>query len=269
MRKRLGQAVRIGVSERALTLLKTSRWAGAPLTLLAEQEIAGAALEDTAQALRRLLGGAGCANWPVSLVLADELVRMWHVTPPRASARMADLQAAAALRFESLYGEPADNWKLAAHWDAGQPFLAVAVMRPLLAVLEQGVREHKLDIVEIVPQFVAGWNRWRNALKPGAWFALLHENVLTVGAIEAGALASVRAVALPAQAGSGWLDAHLAREALLLNLTPPERLQLCAMAPPPWCCQPEQAQIPCSLLEPACAPLWPAGMRLAATGSRA
>lgn len=269
MRRRLGQALRIGVSGHGLALLKTSRWRGERVALLGEQGVDGGAPEATAQALRRLLGQAGCANWPVSIVLADELVRMWHVTPPRAAARLSDLEAAAALRFQTLYGEPADDWKVVASWDAGRPFLAVAVRRALLAVLEQGARAHQLDIVEVLPQFVAGWNRWRGALGSGAWFGLVHERVLTIGAADGESLAAVRAVALPEGAGQDWLDAHLAREALLLNLAPPERLQLLGQAPPAWCRERAAPHVACSRLDAARAETLSAGARLAATGSRA
>lgn len=229
MRRRLGQALRLGVSHDALALVQTSRW-GREAVLLAEQPY-GAALPD---ALSALLDGAGRAGWPLTVVLADDLVRLWQVTPPQDSARMADLEAAAALRFQQLYGEPAAQWQFSAGWDAARPFLAAALPRALLLSLQQGAAAHKLKAVEIVPQFLAMFNHWRGALRPGAWFGVLHDGVLTLGACERGAIAAVRAMKVPEGAGAAWLAEHLDREALRLNLPAPERLQLCGEMPAAW-----------------------------------
>lgn len=270
MRKRFGQALRIGVASHGVALVKTSRWGRAPASVLAHHPFSGAGqpgAEATAQALRELLADHSYAGWPVSVVLADELVRLWQVTPPQGSTRLADLEAAAALRFQSLYGEPAASWALAAGWDPLQPFLAAAMPRGLLAVLQQAAAEHQFTLVEIVPQFVAALNQWRGALKAGAWFGLAHEGVLTVAALGEGGECAVRAAALPDGADAGWLAAHLAREALRLNLAAPERLQLCGDVPPAWL--QGNAQLSCSLLGQSPAEAWPATARLAVTGSAA
>lgn len=270
MRKRFGQALRIGVASHGVALVKTSRWQGAPASVLAQHEFSAGVqpgIEATAQALRALLADATCAGWPVTVVLADELVRIWQVTPPQGSTRLADLEAAAALRFQSLYGEPAANWALAAGWDAAKPFLAAAMSRPLLAVLEQAAAEHRFTLVEIVPQFVAALNQWRGALEADAWFGLVHGGVLTIAALGAGGVAAVRAAALPDGAGADWLVEHIAREALRLNLPVPGQLQLCGPLPPGW--QQASGQLVCSLLGAAHADAWPAAAQLALTGSAA
>ena len=270
MRKRFGQALRIGVASHGVALLKTSRWTGAPASVLAHHPFSAAAqagAEATAQALRQLLADESYAGWPVTVVLADELVRLWQVTPPQGSTRLADLEGAAALRFQALYGEPAATWAFAAGWDPVQPFLAAAMPRALLAVLEQAAAEHQFTLVEIVPQFVAALNQWRGALKAGAWFGLVHEGVLTVAALGEGGECAVRAAALPDGADAGWLAAHLAREALRLNLPAPERLCLSGDVPPAWL--QANSQVSCTMLGSAPAEAWPAVARLAATGSAA
>jgi len=264
MRRRFGQALRIGVSSAGLALVKTSRWHGAPLTVLAEHALAGAGPQAIALGLRRLLEGGEYARWPVSFVLADELARIWQVTPPQGSSRLADLQGAAALRFQTLYGEPVSGWAVSASWDAGKPFLAAALARPLLDVLEQCALEHKLKVVEIVPQFVAGFNQWRRALNHGSWYGNLHERVLTIVALDGGSIGAVRACALPDGAGAGWLGAHVAREALRLNLPLPERMQLSGQVPPAW-----NNSTAAQLLGGQGEQGWAGPVLLAATGSRA
>ena len=269
MRKRFGQALRIGLSRHALALVKTSRWQGAPLEIVAEHRFDGAGeagFEAIGAAVRKLLAEADCAGWPATVVLADDLARLWQVTPPPGSARLADLQGAAALRFQALYGEAASSWQLAAPWDAGAPFLAAAMPRHLLALLQHAATEQKVTLIEIVPQFVAGWNQWCGQIKPGAWYGLVQQNVLTLGALENGALRAVRAAIVPAGAGLDWLAQHAAREALRLNLAAPERVQLSGAAPLAWNSS-TGAALACSLLGASQADLAPAA-QLAATGAR-
>jgi hypothetical protein len=256
MRRRFGQALRLGVGHDGMALVQTSRW-GAHATLLSEH--AGAF--DSA-ALAALLGEH--AGWPLTIVLADELVRLWQVTPPQHSTRLADLEAAAALRFQHLYGEPAASWRLSAGWNPDRPFLAAAMPRALLGALEQGAAS--LPLVEIVPQFIAAFNRWSAAINPGAWFGVVHDRVLTLGACDGGAIVAVRAAALPDGADAGWLDGHVAREALRLNLPAPSRLQLWGSVPAAWI---GSGAIACSRLGAGEQPGWTAAARLAASGSAA
>lgn len=258
MRRRFGQALRLGVSHDALALVQTSRW-GREAVLLAEQPYAAALPE----ALAAVLDGAGRNGWPLTIVLADDLVRLWQVTPPQDSARLADLEAAAAQRFQQLYGEPAAQWQFSAGWDAAHPFLAAALPRALLLALRHGAAAHKMKAVEIVPQFLALFNRWRDAVGPGAWFGVLHDGVLTLGACERGAIAAVRAVKVPDGAGAAWLAEHLDREALRLNLPPPERLQLCGDVPAAW------IGARAFMLGAEAPRGWSAAARLAASGSAA
>ena len=256
MRRRFGQALRLGVTHDSIALVKTSRW-GAHASLLADH--AGA--PDRA-ALASLFGEH--AGWPLTIVLADELVRLWQVTPPQESSRLADLEAAAALRFQHLYGEPAANWRLSAGWNPDRPFFAAALPRALLGALEQGAAA--MPLVEIVPQFIAVFNRWSAAIKPGAWFGVVHDQVLTIGACEGGTIAAVRAAALPDGADAVWRDGHVAREALRLNLPAPSRLQLWGSVPAEWL---GSGAIACSRLGAAGQPGWTSAARLAASGSAA
>jgi hypothetical protein len=270
MRKRFGQALRIGVAPHGLALVKTSRWQGAPLEVVAEHRFDGAAapgFEAIGAALRQLLADAKCTGWPATVVLSDDLARVWQVTPPQDSSRVADLEAAAALRFQSLYGEPASTWQLSAGWDAAKPFLAAAIPRHLLALLQHAASEQQLALVEIVPQFIAGWNQWCGAVKPGAWYGLVHDNVLTLGALDGAAVRAVRACGLPEDASLAWLGQHVAREALRLNLPAPDRLQLSGDAPAAWN-NSSGAGFSCSLLAPSHGAKLSAAARLAATGAR-
>lgn len=259
MRRAFGQSLRIDVSPHAVSVQRVARWRwpgrapAAPVTL-ASQAITPSGehpFDAIANALRALLGELDVAGWPVSLVLADELTRMWRVTPPVGAARMADLEAAAGLRFQSLYGEQPSAWQVSADWDAVCPFFAAAVPRALLAVLQAVAQDCKLSIVAIEPRFVNAWNRSRGDLKPGAWFGHVQDNLLTLAAAEADGkgLRAIRPLPIPHGADHYWLTQTLQREALLLDMEAPRLLQVNGNAPAAWMAPVASgAHIPCSAL---------------------
>jgi hypothetical protein len=254
MRRAIGQSLRIDVATHAVALLRVGRWGGAAPAELAAQAIAPSGehpFDAIANALRALLGELEVDGWPVSFTLADELTRLWRVTPPPGAARMADMEAAAGLRFQSLYGEPPTAWRIAADWNAAEPFFAAAVPNALLAALGQVAQEFRLSMVGIEPRFVAAWNRNRKGIKRGAWFGVVHDKLLTLAAIEAEGkgVRAIRPLPIPHGADQYWLTQTLQREALLLDMAAPELLQVCGAAPADWT-KPLNgaAHIPCAAL---------------------
>ena len=224
----------IGIGSDAVSLLRVARWRKAAPEVLAEQHYppaAGAPFDTLAAALRELLRERDFSGWPVSFVLADELTRLWQVTPPQQAARLADLEAAAALRFHALFGESPAAWELSADWNPDQPFFAAATPRVLKAVLEQVAGEHDLAIVAIQPHFISVWNRWYRAVKANAWFGVVHGGVLALAAIEERRLRAVRTLPLPHGADHYWLTQMAQREALLFDLKLPELIQLAGPLP--------------------------------------
>jgi hypothetical protein len=234
MRKRFGQFLRIGIAPGGICLLRCSRWGRTPPEVMAEQAWGAddGSFAALALALRELLAKREVSGWPASFVIADDLVRLWQVTPPQLATRLADLEAATALRFHSLFGESPAAWHIAADWDAVQPFFAAAMPRALKAVLEQAAQDRKLAVTGMEPHFIAVWNRWRGALKPGAWFGVAHDKIMTLAAIDGGQLRAVRALPLPAGADHYWLTQMAQREALLFDLASPQLIQLCGSLPP-------------------------------------
>lgn len=235
MHERLGMHLRVGISPLAVTLLQAGRKPG-QCRMLAEAPVAqalGAAHEEIAATLHRVLGAYEGKRLPLRLVIADALVRHWIVTPPRNALRRSDCRAAAALRFQVLFGEAPDDWHLAADWDARRPFLACALPGALLEVVAQAAAEWRLPVLQIAPQFVVAWNHWRRAIAPHAWFGLVAPGMLTLAVTHGTRLQALRAAPLPAAV---WHDApalarHLAREALRLDVPVPSLLQLCGELP--------------------------------------
>ncbi|WP_071363579.1 hypothetical protein [Massilia timonae] len=260
----IGQALRLGVAAGGLALVKTSRlFGGAPLAL-SEQPLDLFAPDALARGLPMLFADLPVKGWPVSVVLADELVRLWQVPPPPGATRMGDLEAAAALRFQHLFGASGADWKISADWDAVDPFLAAAAPVALLDALAAAAREHGFHLVEVSPQFVAAMNAWRRERRPGAWFGLVHGGVLSLAAYEGRKLAAVRSAPIPAGADRDWLESHIAREALRVGIARPERLQLSGAAPAAWASSPGRLKFACSLLEQL--DDWSELARLARTG---
>jgi hypothetical protein len=269
MRRLPGQALRLGVGHDSLALVRTSPF-GARREVVAELRVDSAQdPQALAPALRTLLAEAQVAGWPLTVVLADELARMWQVAPPPQAASPADLEAAAAMRYAALFGAPPAGWEIAADWQATRPFLAAALPRALLDLLAQAASEARCTLVEVVPQFVAALNGWRKLRRPGAWFGLVHGQVLTIAAYDGALLAALRTAVVPPGADREWLESHVAREALRVGIGRPERLQVCGSAPRSWVSHEGRLKFSCTLLDDDGTAGTSAAVRLACTGSAA
>jgi len=264
-----GRSLRVGVAPDALALLRTSVWPHEPARLLGTTRFDAADGPAAAgAALAGLLAEHRARGWPLRLVLADELVRLWQVTPPQYATRQADLQGAAALRFQALFGASTAGWHVQADWSATAPFLAAALPQALLDALAGAARAQHAPVVEIVPHFVATLNRLRRATSATAWFALVHGKVLSLAVFDRKLLAAVRTTLIPPAADRAWLEAFVAREALRANLACPQRLHVHGAAPQGWTGTAERAKFDCVLSGDAVDPLWPDVALVALSGSR-
>jgi hypothetical protein len=266
IRPLLGQSLSLGVAPDGLALVRTSIWPHERARLIGQARFAAMGLDAIGGELDALLAEHKSAGWPLRVVLSDELVRLWQVTPPPGATRIADLEAASALRYQALFGASASGWLIRADWNATRPFLAAAMPQALLERLQQAAAAHGFRLVEVAPQFVAALNRHRAARRPGAWFGLVHGGVLSVAAFDGDRLAAVRTAPIPEGADRDWLEGHIAREALRVGLGRPERLQVSGPAPTAWASSPGRLKFACTLFEDAFDPLWPDSARLAMTG---
>lgn len=242
MRKGFKRELRIGLSRTGVALLHTSGWLRRSTAFVAETSLSEddfVSAEHLATRLSSLITEAKCSNLPTTVILADDLVRLFMVTPPDNATRLQDCRSAAEMRFRSLYGDTVADWQLQADWDNDQPFLACAMPNLLFTALTLLAKERGLTFIEIVPQFIVVWNRWRVGLDGSAWFGIAHGNSLTLGAITAQRLSAVRTTAVPVDGWreQNWLPDYLGREALRLNLPMPQQLQLCGDVPGHWTAQ--------------------------------
>src|SRR5690349_20739972 len=135
MRKWFGQSLRLGLAPYGLALVRTSIWPHERAQLLAQTRFRESNVDAVLREAERMLADHEREGWALRVVLSDELVRLWQVAPPPGAARMADLEAACALRYQTLFGASPAGWRISADWSAARPFLASAVPESLLAQL--------------------------------------------------------------------------------------------------------------------------------------
>jgi hypothetical protein len=242
MRKRFGSVLRIGLSKDGASVVRTSGWLQTHNEVVAEwtgSQDECTLPESAINKLGVLLKEVDCQGMPAKIILSDIWVRRWMVVPPHNATSIADCQAAASARFQTLFGDAISGWHLAADWDARHPFLACAIPRPLLAALQQLANEHGLVLLEVAPHFVAAWNSWRKHFQAGTWFGVLHQKVLTFALVGQNGPEFVRDVTLPYEAMRDQyrVPEILGREALRLNVPVPMEIRLCGQVPAHWVMQ--------------------------------
>jgi hypothetical protein len=100
---------------------------------------------------------------PLHLDFPDSWARTWVTTPPDGARTLADLRAAALLRFERSYGEPLapHTWCWQAEWHSRRAFLCCALPAPVRDALSQAcagtgvrlasARSHLLRAMDAAP----------------------------------------------------------------------------------------------------------------------
>ena len=234
-----GTSLRIGLSRNGITLLRLSGWPNSQSQILFDDALSDQDSLTPAQIavqLSHLIKVAGCEGMPTEVIMSDEWVRIFIVTPPKNCSRIEDCRAAANMRFQSLYGEGVGEWFIEADLSPQFPFLACAMQKSLRTVLLQVASEHRLTLKSILPHFIASWNRWHRQLDSTSWFGMVHDNNLTLGIVDQKRLFGVRLVSLPNHAWSDpqWLPDHVLREALRLNVPAATSLQLCGAIQGQW-----------------------------------
>jgi hypothetical protein len=265
-------SLRIGLARSGIALAQCKGWKRARTTPLSETRLTvedAAAPERVATRLGNTLAEAGCKGRPATLIFADEWTRLFMVVPPQNTIRLQDCRAAAEMRFQVLYGESPEDWYIEADWNAHHPFLACAIPRKLQNALHRSVAEHRVTLIEMVPQFIAAWNRRYSLIRPDAWFGIAQADMLTLAVVQERRLCALRVAPVPAGGwrNSAWLPSCLVREAIRLNVPPPGRIQLCGEIPGEWRHQ-TLGQLICDRLDSTPPGLSPA-MALVHSGSRA
>ena len=223
-----------------VTLLRTGRWQG--MRTVAADRVIPVGIADQADTTRLLqhalseaLTEISCRRAITEVVLADQWVRYFSVTPPQNLTRLDDCRLAATMRFQTLFGEPAERWQFSGDWHSEQPFLVCAMPKALQQMLTQLALTHQFTLTSIVPHFIAAWNRYRQAISSGQWFGVVDVHGITLGVVNQKSISTVRQTRLPTGSVSAdWLSSHVTREALRSGLLLPGVVQLCGDVPASW-----------------------------------
>jgi hypothetical protein len=163
----------------------------------------------------------------------DSYARYWIVTPPKHATDLSDLQAAAKLRFETLFSSPVDEWRIEAEWQNGRDFLACALPQRVLAVINQSLSTAlvKVRLTRCIPYFLGCWNRaaLNKQLRP-ACFAVTADSTTTISLLDETGQCIRAVFSLPLAVDS---DAHIEEVenricayCIQRDLPPPENILL-------------------------------------------
>lgn len=244
-----GPTVHIGCSATGVAVLRRDRFGrsiGVPVERHLSQPLS---LAELARELPIALAAAKCERAVATVVLADDWLRLFVVTPPSNCSHRRDCDAAIAMRFQALFGDDLAQWAVQADWQIDRPFLVAAMPLVLHQSLQTAATLAKLRFSAVLPHTVAAWNRWHDAVQRDDWFGIAHADVLTLISLEAGVPRAVRRQQLDQtmMKNPAWLSEHVGREALRLNLTVPPRVQLCGEVPQPWTTA-APGRVPCAAL---------------------
>lgn len=183
------------------------------------------------------------------VVVSDWFARYFLVTPAQNSRRLADCEAAAYMRFQSLYGESPQSWQISAAWHASQTFLACALPVGLLAAISQAAREQQFKLLSMSPYLVANCNQLGSHLLRDGWLLLFEANRVKILVLEAGRICALHDSILT----SNFWDTPqallqlLEREAMRLASPLPSAVQLGGKVEKAWQAQ-KTAEIRCQHL---------------------
>ncbi|MFZ4536466.1 hypothetical protein [Propionivibrio sp.] len=136
---------------------------------------------------------------PASLrvTVDDSLARSFVVTPPRGAQSLRELRASAAARFAALYGDPTEQWLLAADWQVTVPFIVCALPRQLFQALESLDRTNDWRLDSVKPALVRAWNCLHASIPANGWLVVGFGQTLTLVHTRNEQAAGLRTLRLP------------------------------------------------------------------------
>ena len=171
----------------------------------------------------------GLQSSTASLVISDALMRQWLVEPPSNVSSLDDLRAAAASRFQSIFGESPVQWEIRADWQSARPFLAAGLPQVYVQALNTSLNACRLQAESICQQTVVALNRWGSRLSAGSWLVLYQDGRATILVLDGqAALAGLRQVQCGPQeiANESSFTQFLQLQAMLMGVPLPPIIQI-------------------------------------------
>lgn len=202
MSRSRGRPLLLGCSAQSLALLALPMNNRAPVECLSALALPASAPGGTGalcRALRALKPESSPATTrlPFLVTLDDGLVRSFLVTPAKGARSLRELKECAALRYAALYGEPADDWAIAADWQASSPFIACALPGELLQTITAVAAANGWRLHSVTPALVRVWNRVAASIPGNGWLLVGFAHTLTLVHTCSDQVAGVRTVRFP------------------------------------------------------------------------
>lgn len=189
----------IGLEPDRLTLVRMSgrlsRLPKPPILASAVLPLDESAAESTrSEALRKELGNPQWQGAESHLVLADRLIRYFLVKRPEGARNLEEVRLAAGLRYEDIFGVPADEWEIQLDLTPfASDYLGCALRKSFVADAVAACSEAKSPLVTLQPFAVSEFNRSGTQIgQQDGWFAVPGRHSLWLGQ----------------KKGCNWLAAH-------------------------------------------------------------
>lgn len=169
-------------------------------------------------------------------IIDDQLLRYFTVTPAGNTRSLRDCKDAAKARFQVLYGEDDQDWKIQANWQQNAPFLSCAIPTYLTTTLKQVLTEHHLQILSLQPKAIALWNYSKVLAEEGDWIMFFNGHHLLVIIIKQRKLSFLDKTLLPQDSllDNKWLSHYIEQIILRHSISTPNTLHIYGVIPPRW-----------------------------------
>ncbi|MBC3873732.1 hypothetical protein [Undibacterium flavidum] len=168
----------IGLSQSDIALVHSSGLLKKQNHVVKEHTFKQDTVENCLSDLSLFLVENQCQRLKTNIFLSNSWVRFFMVTPPSNASRFQDCQAAAEVRFSTLFGEAISTWEISADWQVKHPFLACAIPRALLTGLKRVADERHLSLLKIEPQLITYINCLRGKMSGNPWLGIFNDGNL-------------------------------------------------------------------------------------------
>lgn len=183
----------LGADEMTLVDLATQR----PLTSLPlAAYVPGAASvahADWEPSIAALVAQANLADGAdMQVTVSDAWSRYWMFVLPAGVTSLVELQALAAVRFETLFGTSTEGWKMMADWRSTGQVLVCALPEGLLEALQTQAVQKGWRLRSIQPSVVRLLSAYQRQIPDHAWVACYGQRNVILALVENGEVCHVR-----------------------------------------------------------------------------